>query len=140
GGGEEHATHIGNAKTYFNQLAPFDHSPTLPIPVILYFPELGVPASVTVNGQLRIINSIVVEKVNDQANNDKNNSIWFSIVEGSTIQQPVSPTRIEITGEADIVGGTGKFMNATGRTKLRAYFNPTDTTDAHVSQQGWIRY
>lgn len=81
-----------------------------------------------------------MQKENDQVNKDKNNSIWFSLVDGSATQHPVSPTRIEITGESDIVGGTGKFRNATGRTKLRAYFNPTDTTDARSSQEGWIRY
>jgi len=133
GGGDGYATHIGTSKIFFNQLVPFDHSPTLPIPVNLYFTELNVPASVIVDGQVRIVNSIVVDE-------KKNNSIWFSLIVGSSIQHPISEIRVEFTGETDIVGGTGKFEGATGHTKLSGYFNPKDTADANVSQQGWIRY
>jgi len=133
GSGDGHSTHIGTSKIYFNQLVPFDQSPTLPIPVNLYFPDLDVPASVMVDGQLRILNSIILDE-------KKNNSIWFSLIVGSSIQQPISETRVEFTGETDIVGGTGKFTGATGHTTLSGYFNPTDTADANVSQQGWIRY
>lgn len=124
---------MGRSKVYFNQLVPFDHSPTLPIPVHLYFPELGIPESVMVDGQLRIINSIVLDE-------KKNNSIWFSLIEGSSTQQPVSATRIEFNGETDIVGGTGKFEGARGHAILSGFFNPTDTADAHTSQRGWIKY
>lgn len=127
GSGQGMATHIGGAKTYFNQYATFGPGGliSLPAPVTMFFgTELGalsVPSSVT---------SVVMDH--------KGNAIWFQS-NGSTTT-PVSPTRINFTGTATIVGGNGKFRGATGAVTLNGYFNPTNPNDAASGQRGWISY
>jgi hypothetical protein len=130
GGGDGHATHIGNAKTYFNQYVPFNPPlfSSVPAPVIMFFStELtnagftNIPASVS---------SIVYD--------DKDNSIWFHQTSNSTT--PASETRINFTGTADIVGCTGKFGGATGTVTLHGFFNSQDQQDASVWSEGRISY
>jgi hypothetical protein len=67
------------------------------------------------------------------------NSVWF-LGNGNTVQNPVSPTRIEFTGTSTIVGGTGKFEGATGQVTLNGYFNPQNQQDASSWQNGYIIY
>lgn len=130
GGGDGNASHIGNAKTYFNQYVPF--APPLfssvPAPVTQFFSAplaaagfTGIPSSVS---------SIVYDS--------KGNSVWFHQTSNSTI--PASSTRINFSGTADIIGGTGKFSGATGEVSLQGFFNPQDQQDASFWQNGWIRY
>jgi hypothetical protein len=130
GGGDGHATHMGNAKTYFNQYIPFNPPlfSSVPAPVTMFF--LNQLASGGYNGIPPTVSSIVFD--------DKGNSIWFHQTSNSTI--PASDTRIDFTGTADIVGGTGKFRNATGQVTLHGFFNPQDQQDASVWSDGRISY
>ena len=130
GGGDGHATHMGNAKTYFNQYIPFN--PTLfssvPAPVIMFFSSQLSAAGFT--GIPSDVSSIVYD--------DKGNSIWFH--QRSNSSTPVSEVRINFTGTLNIIGGTGKFSGATGDVNLNGFFNPQDQQDASVWSNGRISY
>lgn len=127
GKGIGYASHIiGTATTYFNSYVegpPFFHSG--PSSVNLFFrrklESYGVPDAA---------NSVVVD--------EKGNSIWFAAT--SLVQFPVSDTRINFEGTADIIGGSGKFSNASGSVTLNGYFNPIDPTDAGIGSKGTIVY
>ncbi len=127
GSGDGNVAHMGKAKTYFNQYATFGPAGLIssPAPVIMFFSSelagLNIPMNVT---------SVVMD--------NKGNAIWFQS-SGSTTT-PVSPTRINFTGEASIVGGNGKFAGATGEVVLNGYFNPQNPNDASSWQYGWIKY
>jgi hypothetical protein len=45
-----------------------------------------------------------------------------------------------MAGEMVIVGGTGKFVGATGETNFHAEFNQLNLFDATMWQTGKIRY
>jgi hypothetical protein len=69
------------------------------------------------------------------------NSIWGRGI-GTIPITPVSPTRVTF-GEtnAEILGGTGKFADATGSFAFSGYFNPQDTNDVGVEiKDGTIIY
>jgi hypothetical protein len=68
---------------------------------------------------------------------DKGNSIWFHHTSITSI--PVSPTRVNILVTQDIIGGTGKFTNATGQVTLNGFFNPQDLKSSSW-ENGWIQY
>ena len=130
GGGDGHATHIGNAKTYFNQYIPFNPPlfSSVPAPVIMFFSSQLSTAGFT--GIPSDVSSIVYD--------DKGNSIWFHQTSNSST--PVSEVRINFTGTLNIIGGTGKFSGATGDVNFNGFFNPQDQQDASVWSNGWISY
>jgi hypothetical protein len=59
------------------------------------------------------------------------NSIWAS-GNNSLPVIPESPTKVLFEGNPVIVGGTGKFENATGHFTMSGFFNPQDTEDAGI--------
>lgn len=130
GGGEGNATHVGNAKAYFNQYVTFipPNIVSLHAPVTMYFADELEDAGY--NDIPDEVGSIVID--------DKGNSIWFHAT--SNTATPVGPTRVEFTGVNLIIGGTGKFEGATGEVTLNGYFNPQDQQDAGFWQDGWIAY
>ncbi len=130
GSGTGNATHMGNATTFYNQKAIFGPSglASIPQPVTMFYAaELSAANILNVPDN---VSSIVLDS--------RGNSVWFES-EGSTTT-PVSPTRIEFTAVQKIVGGTGRFVGATGETILTGFFNPTDQQDAGSQNEGWIRY
>ncbi len=131
GGGSGNATHMGNASTYFNQYIPFTppNINSIPAPVNMFF-----DAELTVAGYPGIPSTVQTITFDN-----KGNSVWFW-GNGSNTSTPISPTRIEFSGTANIVGGTGKFEGATGEVTLLGYFNPEDPQDAGVGYEGWIEY
>jgi hypothetical protein len=126
GKGKGYASYIGKATTYFNSYVagPPDFL-SGPASVNLFFAKKLKPYNVP-----DAANSVVVD--------DKGNSIWFAAT--SLVQYPVSETRIEFSGTADIIGGSGKFKNASGSVILNGFFNPIDPTDAGVGSKGTIIY
>ncbi|MGZ5247560.1 MAG: hypothetical protein ACXWV5_11025 [Flavitalea sp.] len=130
GNGDGNASHMGKAKTYFNQYVPFNPPffSSIPAPVNMFFSEALALAGYP--GIPDAVNSIVYDK--------KGNSIWFRQTSNST--SPESATRINFTGTSSIIGGTGKFVGATGEVTLNGYFNPLDQQDASVWTKGWISY
>lgn len=130
GGGEGHATHVGNAGTYFNQYATLAPTGlvTAHAPVTMFFAT-----------ELQAFN--LPSNVGSVVFDDKGNAIWFSSLQtGGSQATPVSPTRVNFTATLDIVGGNGKFSNATGQVIINGFFNPQDQQDAGYSQDGWIAY
>jgi hypothetical protein len=68
------------------------------------------------------------------------NSIWAT--GGNSIAiTPTSPTRVLFGVTAEIIGGTGKFANASGQFEGSGYFNPQDTEDVGLEiKNGEILY
>ena len=130
GNGDGNATHVGKAKTYFNQYVPFNPP---------FFSSIAAPVTMFAATQLAAAGYVgIPAMVNSVVYDDKGNSIWFHQTSNTTM--PVSETRINFTGISKIIGGTGKFMGATGEVKLKGYFNPLDQQDAGVGSTGSIEY
>jgi len=126
GDGRGHAAHVANANIYFNQ---YGNGPgVVAAPVTMFF--AGVLAAAGYTGIPASVSTIIFD--------DKGNSIWFHHT--SILSTPVSPTRINVLGEQDIVGGTGKFSEATGHVILNAFFNPQNLQESSSWQTGWISY
>jgi hypothetical protein len=155
GKGEGNATHMGNVKTYFNQLAywpmgtmdpsaapPAGSLPT-PITEIPNYYLLPPPIDFSdLNGlitRLPIPSSIMGYPVNSMFVNDKDEAV-FTTAKGNSFTRPESPTKIVFGGRGLILGGTGKFANATGEFDYLGYFNPQDPNDAAYGAEGWIKY
>ena len=130
GGGLGHATHMGNAYTFFNQYIPFNPP---------FFSSVHAPVTQFFSAQLSALGlGALPDEVGSIVYDDNGNSIWFHQTSNATV--PVSAVRIEFTGKSDIVGGSGKFTGATGEVNLSGFFNPIDQNDAGVSADGWIAY
>lgn len=130
GGGEGNVTHMGKAKTFFNQYVAFNPPffPSVAAPVTQFFSSQLIAAGLT----------NVPSNVSSLVYDDKGNSIWFHSNGASTM--PVSATRINFWGTYNIVGGTGKFSGATGEASFNGFFNPQNGEDASIWSKGWIRY
>lgn len=130
GGGDGNATHLGLSHTYFNQYVPFHpvSISSLPAPVTQFFSDQLTLAGFT--GIPSNVSTITYD--------DFGNSIWFHQTSSTTT--PESETRLNFIATADIVGGTGKFENATGSTTIKGYLNPLNQSDAAYSSEGTIVY
>lgn len=130
GSGIGNATHMGKANCFFNQYTSFGPGgiSSVPAPVTMFFAAELAAAGIT--NVPDYVNSITFDK--------QGNSIWFQ--GGQTTTTPVGPTRINFSGTNTIVGGTGKFENATGSVSLSGYFNPVDQTDASFYTEGKILF
>ncbi|MBB1283635.1 hypothetical protein HRH25_04545 [Flavisolibacter sp. BT320] len=148
GGGTGNATHLGKCITYFNQLAyiqppgdailgsvaaPLVDIPSYPVAgdfteLASAISSLGIPE--TVNGH--VINHVIYNK--------KGEAIFTTAIAGGGSTFPVSATKIGFNGKGLILGGTGKFVHATGEFAFDGYFNPTDPSDAAYNADGWIDY
>jgi len=156
GGGEGNATHMGNVKTWFNQLA-FTAS-ELPIPAgslvapvvdVINYPVLGAPLPLiqagdfaglaAINTKLNIPQQVYGKVVSSFFYNDKGDAVFIS---NSTVSfiTPVSATRNEFSGKALIVGGRGKFSKAVGEVDFKGSFNPNNPNEADYGVDGWISY
>jgi hypothetical protein len=156
GGGQGNATHMGNIKTWFNQLA-FSAS-ELPVPAgslvasvvdVIYYQVVGAPLPLIQAGDfdglaaanvlLNIPAEVNGRMVSSLFYNDKGDAVFLSNSTVSTITGG-SPSRNEFGGKALIVGGRGKFLHASGEVDFSGYFNPGDPNDAAYGVDGWISY
>lgn len=130
GGGEGTATHLGKSHTFFNQYVPFNPPDisSVAAPVTQFFSAQLAAAGI--NGVPSNVSTITYD--------DFGNSVWFH--QTTSITTPASNTRLNFVATAEIVGGTGKFENATGSTTITGYLNPTDRTDAAFASNGSISY
>ena len=130
GGGAGNLTHLGAAATFFNQYATIGALglQTVASPVTMFF---GSEPSISNFSLPANVSTIFLDK--------HGNSIW-SHQDGNSTTQPVSATRVEFSSNHTIVGGTGRFSNATGNFVLSGFFNPQNSNEAGFSVEGWINY
>ena len=128
-----HVNLLGKSKAFVNMYASFGSSGLVgtPAPLNLYF------ASTIQELGFVLPNNVAILMYDDQGN-----SIWGRGKEGTPIPiVPESPTRVTFSGDAEILGGTGKFANATGSFLFSGYFNPQNTQEVGLSvDEGTIIY
>jgi hypothetical protein len=160
GGGTGTATEMGNVTTFFNQLA-YTTDATVPQPLpegsvtasvsmVPNFPVVGAPLPLiqpgdfsgltaanawlqvpATDGSGRNINTIIYNAAGD--------AIFTSYITSSTIV-PASATRFNFSGKLAVVGGRGKFANATGEMDFNGFFNPQNPNDAGFNMTGVVEY
>lgn len=125
GSGDGVVNVMGNAHTNFNSHITFATLARTPVHLKSAFPDLAVRFNLPES----MVNAIVYD--------DKGNSIWFRGTGGSAAS--TSPTTVAFSVQSDIVGGTGKFEGANGKTTSTGKFNLATQT-AEYSTVGKIRY
>lgn len=157
GGGSGNATHLGNCSIYFNQLV-YTASPELPPAGSVAAPITDIPGYPVTGGPLPLIQSTdfsglgaIISSLNVPAQvhgkivntifkNETGDAVFTSAITGSGGTFPISKTVVGFNGKALIVGGAGKFANATGEINYDGYFNTLDANDAEYNANGWINY
>lgn len=128
GTGTGNSSHMGKASTFINQFASYGEY------------GLGtVGASVTqfYSEQLEALGIIVDnDEVSSVTTDGKGNSVWFKNIQNKV---SFSEERSNFEAEVEIVGGTGKFENATGTATVSGYFNPSNGQGMSTIQ-GRIEY
>lgn len=124
------ATHMGNAKSYFNTYTLKNSAGVVMVygrPVTMFYASqlqsYNLPASVT---------GIIYD--------DKGNSIWLRVASEGLTSWRIDATHVAMSGTVFIVGGTGKFSGATGETTFNATFNQLNLQECSMWQNGWIAY
>ena len=131
GEGSGTATHMGVSHSYFNQYATIGANglTSVAAPVTMFYSVQLAALGIT--GVPADVNSITCD--------DKGNSVWIRAHQ-PTITTVISPTKTILSSGGDIVGGTGKFANATGTVTVHGYFNPQNLNDAAYGSRGRIKY
>ena len=157
GGGNGNATHMGNVTNWFNQLAyttPPNTNPegsvNAPVVGIPSYPIFGVPLPLIQTGDFvklpSVISSLSIPDnigghiINSVIYNSKRDAVFTSSITGAGGTFPISEIKVGFNGKALIVGGRGKFTNATGEIDFDGYFNVADANDAEYKAAGWISY
>jgi len=157
GGGFGNATGMGTSSFYFNQLvyaetpdAPPAGSVAAPVTDAISYPVTGAPLPLIQAGdftglsnadkKLHIPSKVCDAIVNAVFYDDKGNAIFTSAITGSGGTFPISKTLVGFNGKAIIVGGRGKFENASGAFNYEGYLNTVDANDAEYNADGWIVY
>lgn len=120
GEGVGHMNLLGKAYAFVNMYITFGQSGLqgTPAPINLFFSDELDDLGITLPDAVTIF---MFDK--------QGNSIWGSGV-GTLPVTPVSQTRVLFSGPIDIIGGTGKFANASGSYKISGYFNPQNQQEA----------
>jgi hypothetical protein len=157
GGGTGTATHMGNVTIYFNQLT-YSTAPEAPPAGSIAAPLVDVPDYTVLGGPLPLIQagdftelgainaafevpeSVSGNIINSIIYNEKGDAVFFSAITGSGSTFPITQTLIGFDGKAKIVGGRGKFANATGEVDYEGNFDLTNANNAEYNAEGWIRY
>jgi hypothetical protein len=89
---------------------------------------LAAPVNMFFSRELNELDITIPDAVGIIFFDKQGNSIWARGQGGSI--NLVSPTRATFGGDVQILGGTGKFANATGQFFLSGYFNPQNNEEA----------
>lgn len=117
GTGVGNATFIGKSYSFINQLAV---GPTTTI---------GAPVTQYYSVELEALGlTDIPDNVNSLTTDGKGNAIFFESDVNSAVM--VSETKTEFSADLTIVGGTGKFLGATGTGKVEGNYNPTNGVGA----------
>jgi hypothetical protein len=131
GTGEGHMNLLGKAYAFVNMYVTLGQTGLqgTPAPINLFFSDelsslgIQIPDAVTI---------FIFDK--------QGNSIWGNGA-GTLPVTPVSETRVLFSGPIDIIGGTGKFANASGSFRISGYFNPQNRQEAALEiTDGTIEY
>lgn len=131
GEGEGHMNLLGKAYAFVNMYVTLGQSGLqgTPAPINMFFSDELDDLGITIPDAVTIF---MFDK--------QGNSIWGSGV-GTLPVTPVSQKRVLFSGPIDIIGGTGKFANASGSYKISGYFNPQNQQDAALEiTEGVIVY
>jgi len=130
GSGNGNSTHMGKALTFINQFARFGPNglETIAAPVTMIFSkEL---AAIGLTDIPMEVSSITTDR--------KGNSVWFKSISNQVVFNETG-TRAEFKAKVEIIGGTGKFLNASGSGDVIGFFNPTNGQGASTIK-GRISY
>ncbi len=127
--GEGNSTHMGKALTFLNQFAFFNENGlnTIGAPVTQFYSEELV--------EIGLID--IPDDVSSITTDGKGNSVWFKNIEN--IVTPVTEDKSDFVAKVEIIGGTGKFENATGDGIVVGFFNP-NTGEGESTIKGRIVY
>lgn len=117
-----HLNLLGKSQAFVNMYATFGPSGLQgsPAPLNLFFSNELNALGITVPDAVAVI---LFDK--------HGNSIWARAI-GTIPIIPESETRVTFNIDAEILGGTGKFANATGNFYSEGYFNPQNTNDVGI--------
>lgn len=123
-----HLNLLGKSQAYVNMYATFGAAGLqgAPAPLNLFFANELNALGITVPDAVAII---LFDK--------HGNSIWAR-GKGTIPIIPVSETKVTFSIDAEILGGTGKFANATGSFLGEGYFNPQNTNDVGLEVSNGI--
>ena len=80
---------------------------------------------------------LVPEYVNQIVYDDDGNSIWFQM---NSLSVENSSNIRHFSGTSNVVGGTGKFANATGSVLLNGHMSAFNLDDFYIKNEGHISY
>jgi len=155
GGGPGNATHMGNCKTYFNQLAytnepggPILGSVNAAVKDVLSYPITGGPLPliqagdfnglITADNRYRFPATIEGKIINSVIYDDRGNAVFTSAISNETF--PISATLVGFRGKGVILGGRGKFNGSRGEFDFNGQFNIANPNEAEYHFEGWISY
>ncbi|TXE12135.1 hypothetical protein [Algoriphagus aquimarinus] len=129
GTGTGNSSHMGKASTFINQFAsPGENG----------LGTVGAPVTQFYSEQLEALGIVVDNpEVSSVTTDGKGNSVWFKNIQNTITAS--SEEKIDFEAEVEIVGGTGKFENASGAGTVIGYFNPTNGQGMSTIQ-GRIEY
>lgn len=115
-----HLNLLGKSKGFVNMYATFGPNG---------LQGVAAPLNMFFADELQDLGIVVPDAVAIIFYDEHGNSIWARGV-GTIPITPVSATKVLFNvGNAVILGGTGKFANATGSFSFSGYFNPQDYND-----------
>lgn len=118
GTGMGNSSHMGKALSFLNQYASIGANG---------LGTVGAPVTQFYSTELKSLGIFVDNpEVSSVTTDGKGNSVWFKNVQNTVSSS--TEDRTEFVAEVEIVGGTGKFENASGTATVNGYFNPQDGT------------
>ncbi|MEB2781151.1 hypothetical protein U3A58_12175 [Algoriphagus sp. C2-6-M1] len=129
GTGIGNSSHMGKALTFLNQRVTSGENG---------LGTVGAPVTQFYSEQLLVLGIVVDNpEVSSVTTDGKGNSVWFKNIQNTITAS--SEERIDFEAEVEIVGGTGKFENASGAATVIGYFNRTNGQGMSTIQ-GRIEY
>lgn len=130
GTGVGNSTHMGKSLTFINQFVQFGPNglETVAAPVTKFFEKELTSLGIT----------NIPDEVSSITTDRKGNSVWFKAISNTVSLTPESPIA-NFVAKVEIIGGTGKFENATGYGEVIGSFNQVSGEGSSVIK-GRIEY